>query len=75
MVNSGVMRHRVLGITNSDKYVILSSTELPAVDTPFTFNKTLALRLKNLQSLLPRMKWLPTSLWSLSSIDTLHSVL
>jgi len=26
MVNSGVIRHRVLGITNSDKYVILSST-------------------------------------------------
>jgi len=26
MVNSGVMRYRVLGITNSDKYVILSST-------------------------------------------------
>jgi len=26
MVNSGVMRHRVLGIKNSDKYVILSST-------------------------------------------------
>jgi len=27
MVNSGVMRHRVLGITNSDKYVILRSTK------------------------------------------------
>ena len=26
MVNSGVMRHRVLGIKNSDKYVILTST-------------------------------------------------